>query len=207
MKTHHRWLALIAGLIALLVWLAFFWQPDGDKDTGKAPPHAALAAAEAPAGGDFRLNGPHGPLALADLRGKVVAVYFGYTFCPDVCPTSLAALAQAFSQLAPAELEKVKGLFISVDPERDTLDILKVYVPHFHPAFLGLTGTPAEIARVARQYGARYMKQKPNSDGHYAVDHSASIYLVGPDGRLAGSLPHGATAQEIADRIRSLLKS
>ena len=202
MNKRTLWILIAAALSALLIWLAFFWQPAGDT----APPHSRLDAAQTPRGGDFRLESADGPVALSDFKGKVVALYFGYTFCPDVCPTSLVALSQAFAQLSPAELARVKGLFVTVDPDRDTLDILKVYVPYFHPALTGLRGTPEQIARTAAQYGARYMKQKANSDGQYPVDHSAFTYLIAPDGTLAASLPHGTPPPEIVDKIRALLK-
>lgn len=208
-KAHPAWFVLIAALIALLVWLAFFWEPETTVGAGSAsspPTHAAIPADEMPAGGDFQLTSPSGPLALADLRGKVVALYFGYTSCPDVCPTALVLLSQGIAQLTPAEQEKVRVLFVTLDPERDTLDVLKVYVPHFHPSFTGLTGTPEEIARVARQYGVRYMKQKPDSNGLYAVDHSTFTYLIGADGKLVGNLAHGTSPQETAEKIRALIK-
>lgn len=204
---HPAWFVLIAALLALLVWLAFFWQPETPAAPPAAPPHLSIAAEAMPAGGDFRLTSPEGPLALSDLRGKVVALYFGYTSCPEVCPTALVLLAQAVSQLTPAEQAKVSGLFITLDPERDTLDVLKAYVPHFHPSFTGLTGTPDEIARAARQYGVRYMKQKPDGNGLYSVDHSTSTYLIAPNGKLAATLPHGASPQQTADRIRALLSA
>lgn len=202
MNPRQLWIFAVATLAALLVWLAFFWQPS--NTTSPAP--IAMETPITPRGGDFRLDSADGPVALSDFKGKVVALYFGYTFCPDVCPTALVALSQAFAQLTPAELERAKGLFVSVDPERDTLDILKVYVPYFHPSLTGLRGTPEQIAGVARQYGARYMKQKANSDGQYPVDHSSFTYLVAPDGSLAASLPHGTPPQEIVDKIRALLK-
>ena len=199
MKKTPLWLALVVALAALLAWLAFFWQPAGDTSLHK------LSATTGPQGGDFRLDSPDGPVALSDFKGKVVALYFGYTFCPDVCPTALVAMAQAFSQLSPAELARTKGLFVSVDPQRDTLDVLKVYVPYFHPAITGLRGTEADTARIAALYGVRYMKQKADNNGQYPVDHSSFTYLIGPDGKLAASLPHGTPPQEITARIRTLL--
>lgn len=201
MNKSSLWIALIATLLAVLLWLAFFWEPAVDT-----PSAVSLTRAEAAAtGGNFTLTSPDGPVALSDFKGKVVALYFGYTFCPDVCPTSLVALAQAFAQLSPVELERTKGLFVTVDPERDTLDVLKVYVPYFHPAFTGLTGSTGEIAQVARQYGARYMKQTASKEGLYSVDHSAFIALIGPDGQLAARLPHGTPPAQIAERLRELL--
>ena len=202
MNKNSLWLALVIALAALLLWLAFFWQPAAD-DTSL---HKSSAATNVQ-GGDFRLDSPDGPVALSDFKGKVVALYFGYTFCPDVCPTALIAVSQAFSQLSPAELAKTKGLFVSVDPQRDTLDVLKVYVPYFHPALTGLRGTEDETARIAALYGVRYMKQKADRDGQYPVDHSSFTYLIGPDGKLAASLPHGTPAQDIATRIRALLSA
>ena len=201
------WITAITSLAAILIWLAFFWQPVTQTDRAPGQSHAALQVAETPAGGDFTLQSPAGKFSLVDYRGKVVVVYFGYTFCPDICPTSLATLAQALSTLTSSELKKVQGLFISVDPERDTMDVLKIYVPYFHPNLLGISGTPEQIAQVARQYGARYMKQKPNADGLYSVDHSSFTYVIAPDGKLAASLPHGSPPQQIVDMIRKLLNS
>ena len=206
MKNQKIGVALILMLITVLIWLAFFWQPMTTPDANQARTHTRLQVAEAPTGGDFTLQSPAGPVALKDYRGKVVILYFGYTFCPDVCPTSLASMAQALSALTPEELTRVVPFFISVDPERDTMDVLKTYVPFFHPSMTGLSGTPEQVAGVARQYGARYMKQKPDVHGLYAVDHSASTYLVAPDGRLADTLPHGLPAQQMLEKIRTLLK-
>ena len=201
------WIALIAMLAGLLVWLAFFWTPDGARSLAQDKTHVQLQQDKAPTGGDFTLQSPDGPVSLADQRGKVVLLYFGYTFCPDVCPTSLSALAQALSALTPDELARVRSFFISVDPERDTMDVLKVYAPYFHSHLLGLSGSPAQVAEVAGQYGARYMKQKPNADGLYSVDHSSFTYVIAPDGKLAASLPHGSPPQQIVDMIRKLLNS
>jgi len=200
------WIALIAMLAGLLVWLAFFWTPNGALSLAQNKVHTQLQQDEAPKGGDFTLQSPAGPVSLADQRGKVVLLYFGYTFCPDICPTSLSAIAQALSALTPAEMAKVKTFFISVDPERDTMDVLKVYAPFFHPSIVGLSGSSEQVAQVARLYGARYMKQKPDENGLYSVDHLAYIYVVAPDGKLAASLPHGTLPTQIVDMIRSQLK-
>ncbi len=202
MNNPKYWYFLIPSLMVLLVWLAFFWQPEANRE----PAHNELPIVEVPKGGDFTLQSPSGPVSLADHRGKVVLLYFGYTFCPDVCPTSLAAIAQALSGLTPAELDRVAAFFITVDPERDTLDVLKTYIPYFHPRLAGLTGTPDQIAAVAQRYGVRYMKQKPDANSLYSVDHSASTYLIDRNVQLAGTLPHGLPPQQILERIRTLLK-
>ena len=153
-------------------------------------------------GGDFTLQSSDGPILLSDYRGKAVVLYFGYTFCPDVCPTSLSLIAQAFSALTPEELGHVKGLFVSVDPERDTVDALKTYAIFFHPNIVGVSGTPEQVATVARNYGVYYMKQKPDSYDLYSVDHSAFTYIIGTDGKVAATLPHGTSASEIIKTIR-----
>ncbi|MEI7613265.1 MAG: SCO family protein [Betaproteobacteria bacterium] len=206
MKNQKKWMLLIATLLAILLWLAFFWEPQATLDKGMGAALSSSPAADTTAKTSFTLNSPAGPVSLSDYRGKVVLIYFGYTFCPDVCPTSLAALAQALSALTPKELEQVQGVFISVDPERDSMEVLKIYVPYFHPSLLGLSGSTEQVAQVARQYGARYMKQKPNADGLYSVDHSSFTYVVAPDGKLAARLPHGTSPQQIVDKIRPLLK-
>ena len=142
MKNRTLWIALIIALLGVLLWLAFFWEPVTQQAEGQA--HAQLPVAETPAGGDFVLQSPTGAVSLADYRGKIVILYFGYTFCPDVCPTSLAVIAQALSALTPVELEKVRGFMISVDPERDTMDVLKSMRPISTPT------SPVSAARRSR---------------------------------------------------------
>lgn len=201
MKPHY-WMTIGAFLAALLVWLAFFWQPDAPDPEFTAQLHNARQPAGPLPAGDFAVTTPDGTFSLADYRGKVVLIYFGYTFCPDVCPTSLAALGQAFAALSAEELERVKGVFVSVDPERDTLEILKVYAPFFHPNIIGATGTPEQLADIARRYGVSYMKQKSIDGRPYTVDHSSFTYLIGPDGKLAVTLPHGSSPEELVAAIR-----
>jgi len=195
-------IAAIAVFAALLVWLAFFWQPGA---TQKQQPGVA-GLAQAPKGGDFTLRSSQGPLSLHDLRGKVVLLYFGYTMCPDICPTSLAFTAQGLAQLNAQELEKVQMLFVTVDPERDTLERLKDYTNFFHPSIVGLTGTPEEIAQVTKLYGAVYAKQQVESAAGYVVDHSADTYLLAPDGSLFAALPHATPPGKVAEKIRAALQ-
>ena len=206
LKNRTLLFATIGVLLAALVWLAFFWSPEGSMPSGGGHSGNSEALAnKPPAGGDFVLQGPEGPVALADYRGEVVFLYFGYTFCPDVCPTALSLLAQALSGLTPDELEKAQGIFISVDPERDTMEVLKAYPPFFHPKIVGATGSADQVAKVAKQYGASYMKQKPEGDAPYSVDHSSFTYLIDTDGKLAAVLPHGTQPQKIVDQVRALL--
>jgi protein SCO1/2 len=160
----------------------------------------------APKGGDFVLSSAAGPLDTKTLRGKVLLVYFGYTHCPDVCPASLAAAAQALNALSPEERAKVRLIMVSVDPERDTPARLKEYAAYFHPEMIGVTGTPEEIAAVARSFGAGYIRQPAKPDGSYAVDHTTRTYAVAPDGRLAMSLELNTPAEKYLEAVRGLMK-
>jgi len=196
------WIAMTLALTGALFWLAFFWEP---AETGAGARAPVLAQApDAAVGGDFVLRSPSGPLSLSSYRGKVVLIYFGYTYCPDVCPTSLASMAQALSALTAAELAQVGGLFISLDPARDTMEVLQAYAPFFHPAIVGLTGSPGEIAQVARQYGVRYMERRSDGGAPYTIDHSSAIYVVAPDGKLAAVLPPESSPQSLLAMIRAL---
>ena len=194
----ERILVIIAALLAALVLgLALFWQPE--------MPERPLPTAAA-VNGDFTLESASGPVSLQDYRGKLVLVYFGYTFCPDICPTSLAATVEGLKQLTPEEAARVAMIFISVDPERDTPARLKEYVEFFHPSMVGVTGTPENLAGIARRYGAFYAKQKVATAGNgYVVDHSADTYIVGPDGGLLGKIAHATPPDQVAAEIRKRL--
>ena len=205
MKTRLLLIALIVVLSSALIFLIAFWEPLPPATIAAAPPHARPATAAKPAGGDFTLHGAQGPVSLADYRGKVVLLYFGYTYCPDVCPTSLALIAQALSGLAATEQQQVQAFFISVDPRRDSAERLQEYAPFFHPTLIGLSGTPQEIARVAAQYGASYQAQPPNAQGQYSVDHSSATYLIDTQGKLALTLPHASTPAQLLAAIRQHL--
>lgn len=198
-------LSLIAAVVLLsgiLAWLLWWWDPSSQA-TGSRP---TLALTHSPRGGDFILESPTGPLSLASLHGQVVVIYFGYTWCPDVCPTNLAFIASALKTLKPQELERVEVLFISVDPERDDTQRLIQYTGYFHPKIRGLTGRPEQIAEVARHYGAAYLRNEVSGSAMgYTVDHSSSVYLVDPQGRLAKILDHATAPERIALAIRALL--
>jgi protein SCO1/2 len=142
---------------------------------------------------------------LASFRGKILVLFFGYTHCPDVCPTTLSDVAAALRQLSPAEAAQVQVLFVSVDPERDTPDMLKQYVPYFHPDFLGLHGTPEEVASAAREFRIVYRKHVEEGATSYLVDHTAGSYLLDRQGKLRLFLPFAQPAPDIAHDIRLLL--
>lgn len=158
-----------------------------------------------PAGADFVLQGPAGPVDSRNFRGKLMLVFFGYVHCPDVCPTSLAAMNEVLTGMTPEERGRIQPILISVDPERDTPEALKNYAAYFHPSLIGVTGTPEQIATLAKAFGAGYIRQPTRPDGGYAVDHSANTYLVGKDGKLAGTLPYGAPADDLRAAIRKAL--
>jgi protein SCO1/2 len=187
---------LVIVLVASAVALAVYLQPTSPTESDE--PHG-------PPGGDFTLQSADGPFDTATLRGKVALIYFGYTYCPDICPTSLSAIVQAFNRLTPDELARVQVVFVSVDPQRDTPARLKDYVAFFHPNMIGVTGSDAEIDAAASQYGAFYARHDADSTASYVVDHSAWIYVVAPDGRLAGRITHGATVDETVAEIRKWL--
>ncbi len=158
-------------------------------------------------GGELRLTGHDGrPRSLADFRGKVVVVTFGYTHCPDVCPTTLADLASALRQLG-AEARGVQVLFVTVDPKRDTPQLLREYVPAFHPDFIGLYGDADATAKVARDFHV-YAHERPDSTpGGYSVDHSAHIYVLDRQGRMRLLLAPGTRPASIVSDLRVLLNS
>jgi protein SCO1 len=159
-------IALIIALSATLVW-ALWWSPTPTPKAHKIY-HPDLATP--PPGGDFTLEGVHGTVRLQDLRGKVVLIYFGYTLCPDICPTNLAGIARALEALSAEERARTQGIFISVDPERDTLENLAQYVHFFHPEMLGVTGSAEVLAHTAALYGAAYQKVATDSALGYMID-------------------------------------
>ncbi len=156
-------------------------------------------------GKDFALTDHNGtPRRLADFRGRAVMIFFGYTQCPDVCPTTMGNMRELMVKLGP-EAERVQVLFVTVDPERDTPQLLAQYVPAFHPAFLGLYGDAAATAATAREFKIFYNKQPGNTASTYTVDHTAGSYLFDPRGRLRLHVRHGETPERMAQDIKRLL--
>lgn len=159
----------------------------------------------APFGKALALNDHHGkPRTLQDFRGKVVVLFFGFMHCPDVCPATLAELAQVAKALGP-DAARMQVLFVTVDPERDTPGLLRQYVPSFHPDFLGLHGDAAATAQVAKEFKIFYQKQS-QSGGDYSMDHSAGTYILDQQGRLRLFAQHGAGASALLHDIRLLLQ-
>lgn len=157
-------------------------------------------------GGDFILHSSQGEFSLEQFRGKVVLLYFGYTKCPDVCPTSLSLLAQTLNQLNAEELKSVQGVFISVDPKRDSVQVLDNYVSYFHPNLLGVTGSASEIEEVAELYAVQYDEvELEGSAFGYAVNHSSATYLITQEGEVRFVFPHQTPSFVILEAIRYAL--
>lgn len=200
-RTHRaRTLAVVLGvpvLVAVVVYAAFVL----------LRPHAyfgTVMQAPTPAPSMEDLVGIDGrPVDLAALRGDVVVLYFGYTFCPDVCPTTLAMAARAREQLG-GDADRVHVMMVSVDPERDDIDRVRDYVLAFDPSFLGATGSLADVEQVAATYGVFFAEGAPLGDG-YAVDHTATLMAIDTEGKLRIVWSPDVTADALADDLRELL--
>jgi protein SCO1 len=154
---------------------------------------------------DFALPDFNGkPRTLADFRGKAVLVFFGYTQCPDVCPTTMAEMATVMQQLGPLA-DKVQVLFITLDPERDTPELLSKYVPAFDARFLGLVGDKAATDKVAKEFKVFYQKVPSKTPGSYTIDHTAGSYVFDPQGRIRLFVRHGQGAEPIVHDLKQLL--
>jgi protein SCO1/2 len=152
-------------------------------------------------GGPYALTDQDGkPRASSDFHGKYQLVYFGYTFCPDVCPTTLALMAAALDKMG-TDQDRIVPVFITIDPDRDKPDVLKKYVAAFGPRFVGLTGPSDEIARVEKEFRV-YAKKQPVANGTYAMDHSSVMYLMGPDGKLVSFYDETMTPEDLAKDLK-----
>ena len=191
----ERILATTALLLVLCIGtLALFWHPE--------PPSPPLPRPGLPAGGDFVLETATGKVSLADFKGKSLLLFFGYTTCPDICPTGLITLTDALEQLEPDEKSRVAVLFVSVDPARDTPAHLAEFTAFFDPAIIGATASPGVIADLARRYDVVYHFAENG-----AVDHSADIFLINGKGRVVDKIAHGTPATTIATTLRQQLKA
>ena len=190
--------AIAIGALALGILAASFLQPvEDEKPTGITS-----------IGGNFTLQSSNGPVSLSDLKGKVVPVYFGFASCPDICPTSLGLLASAIRQLPQQQQQQIQPLFISVDPQRDTPEILAAYANAFYPGMLGLTDKKEVIDDVTWKYRALY-KIVPMEDSAmgYTIDHSSIIYIIGRNGIIQSLARHGTTPAELAEQLQQALEN
>jgi len=164
-----------------------------------------LMSGKAPVGGPFTLTDQYGAKrGLGDFRGKFVLLYFGYTFCPDVCPTDLSAMGQAIRALG-TEGEKLQPVFITLDPGRDTQEVLKNYVAAFHPRFVALRGCDDEVRRVATSYKVYFEKVRPAGASVYLIDHSAFVFLLDREGKYVSFFPPGTSAERMAATVREVI--
>ncbi len=155
---------------------------------------------------DFNLPDQNGQMrSLKDFQGKAVVVFFGFTQCPDVCPTTLNELAEV-RRLLGADGQRVQGIFITVDPERDTPELLRAYLANFDPSFIALRGSPEQLAAVAKDFKIYYKKVDGKKAGSYTMDHSAASYVYDPQGRLRLYTRYGTGPQPLADDLRIVLK-
>jgi len=189
-------LAVIAFVLGISLGLTFF---DGNKSNQNA------SQMHYPDGGDFILHDGEKDVRLSDYDGKLRFIFFGYTSCPDICPTALSFISASLKELNEEEREQVQVFFISVDPERDTAEKLRDYTKYFHSNIIGLTGSKSEIDQVVKNYGAAYRKVESDSAMGYLVDHSASVYVIGKKGKIVDMLPHGLPVEAITKTIRDLI--
>lgn len=197
MTSWKKSISSLSAALALFLGAAFILQPA-----------VAANGKQENKGGDFTLISADGPLSLKALRGKVVLVFFGYTACPSVCPISLSTMTHVFSKMTSSELKRTQALFISLDPERDTPEMLQQYTGFFHPNIVGLTEHPEKIARIARQYGVRFEKKVLTGSAlGYGIAHSADIFVVDPQGKLHSSFPHDVDPKPLLTQIRRLLNT
>jgi protein SCO1/2 len=154
---------------------------------------------------DFTLTGVDGPVNLSDFAGKYVMVYFGYTYCPDVCPATLSELRRVGEQLE-SDMDDVQVIMITVDPERDTPEKTHEYASYFDPSFIGLSGSKLEIDTAAAPFGIYYEKHDGSAESGYLVDHTARTYLIDPEGRALVAYPFETRAESMVDDLRYLFK-
>ena len=153
----------------------------------------------------YLLQDPNGrSVSSEDFRGRFQLISFGYTYCPDVCPTTLVEMATILKQLGD-QADRLQAIFITVDPERDTVKVLKTYTEFFDPRILGLTGSPALVRRAADNFRIRYAKVREPGSDNYAVDHSAGMILLGPDGQVIKKFAYATPVEDISAQLREIL--
>ncbi len=197
------------GLVLTLVMLAAFAGFLGYRLGDGGKPQTAASERRVPIGGPFTLVDSKGDtVTQKTLMGRYALIYFGYTYCPDICPTSLASIARALDLLAetdPVAAQMVQPVFISIDPERDTPEAVGDYVAAFSPRLIGLTGTAEEVAEAAKAYRVFYQKVQPEGASDYLMDHASTIFLMSPTGEYVTHFAHTATPDEIAETLEKVI--
>jgi protein SCO1 len=192
---HRRFFVRLCGEAGALLLLAPVLRPRSSVAQIAVPPKGSSV--------HFALTGADGIVTEQSYQGKWLAIYFGYTYCPDICPTTMMELAQALEALGP-RAAAVQALFISVDPQRDTPDLLAEYLKTFDPRFVGLTGNAKQISAAAKSFNVFY-ERHDTDDGNYTYDHSSYLYLVDPGGQLAEALGGDRSSEQIAATLSSLM--
>ena len=188
-----RWISSVAPGLLIAALLA------GSPPAGAAEP-------QAPPGGDFTLDSLQGPVSLGDLRGKVVLLFFGFTSCADICPISLSRIGACLSSLDNEQARHVRGLFVTLDPERDTAERMHQYAEFFHPNIVGLTGSREAIDEVTARYGVAWeRKSSPGSALGYSISHPDTVFLLDGNGKLVGDIPHDAGRDALRAKVLDLL--
>jgi protein SCO1 len=197
--TRPLWLLAIPMVLALVLSAVVWWMwPQPMHGVALQSPRETT---------DFTLQTSAGtPMSLSDFRGQYVLLYFGYTFCPDVCPITLNDLRNMAHAIGDRRMDNVQVIFISVDPERDTAEHLASYLPHFHPNFLGMTGTLEEIELVALQFGIYFESQQQDNETGYLVGHTSAVTLIDPEGHVRAIFPYGITGEEMAADLQYLMR-
>lgn len=182
---------------------------DGSAGRALTPPGAETGELPIlPIGGDFTLTDQDGqPFSLSSLRGKVALVFFGYTMCPDACPTTLSKLSAAYARLTPEERARVKTLYITVDPERDTPAVMKEHLTYFGVDAVGLSGTPDQAAEVAAQFGAHFERTNDKTAAGYLMSHTVSIFGLDAEGRTRVIIDYEASVDLVVREVRALLNA
>lgn len=187
------------------VWAVAMFALAGCQPAAQSPVFQATDISGAGFARDFRLTDHNGRIrTLADFKGKVVAIFFGYTHCPDVCPTTLSDFAAALKQLG-RQAERVQVIFVTLDPQRDTPAILKQYVPAFNPDFLGMYTDADTLKQLAKDYKIVYQRTSVKAADDYLIDHSAGTYIYDPAGNLRLLMPYGSSPEAITHDLRILL--
>lgn len=202
-------IALAAGVFVLLIGFGFWMY--GQLGSGDVMSGAFQESEQTRVdiGGAFNLTDHTGrQVTEADFAGGYTLMYFGFTYCPDFCPAALQVVTAALDQLEeqdPDVAKAVTPIFVSVDPERDTVEAMADYVGHFHPRMVGLTGTPEQIAEAAKNYRIYYQRVESEAATYYLVDHSTYLYLIGPDSYYVTHFSHDATSEEVAERVKVVI--
>jgi cytochrome oxidase Cu insertion factor (SCO1/SenC/PrrC family) len=206
-RTRH--FVTAAAIAAAAFFPAFFCAHAAAADEGTRSDATRLMnelmSGKAQVGAPFSLTDQYGKLrSVADFRGKIVVLYFGYTFCPDVCPSDLLQIANLIKSLGK-DGDNLQPVFVTLDPERDTQEFLRNYVAAFHPRFVALRGSAAEVRRVATAYKVYFEKVKPPNSSTYFIDHTAFIFLLDREGKYVAFFPPGTSTERMAVMVRELL--